>query len=195
MPATKIMVIRHGEKPSDDGSIQGVSLAGKVDPEALSVRGWQRAGALVRLFAPLLNGFVDRRLAKPRAIFASGLAKHSKSLRPQQTVAELAAVLALSPVLDFPKGDEAALVAKATATDGVVLIAWEHEAIPDIANRILGNGTTSPQRWPGSRFDLVWVFDQGGPRLAGAPAKSLKCCCRATALSQSELPRGTCLMG
>jgi broad specificity phosphatase PhoE len=146
MPATKIMVIRHAEKPSDDGSVLGVSPAGKVDPEALSVRGRQRAGAVVRLFAPLQNAFVDRRLTTPRVIFASGLAKHSKSLRPQQTVAELAAVLALPLVLDFPKGDEAALVAKATATDGVVLIAWEHEALPDIANRILGNKAASQIR-------------------------------------------------
>jgi hypothetical protein len=156
------MVIRHAEKPSDDGSVQGVSPAGKVDPEALSVRGWQRAGALVRLFAPLQGAFVDRRLVTPRAIFASALAKHSKSFRPQQTVAELAAVLGLPLMLDFPKGDEAALVTKATETDGAVLIAWEHEAIPDIANRILGNSTTCPQHWPGTRFDLVWVFDREG---------------------------------
>jgi hypothetical protein len=40
-----------------------------------------------------------------------------------------------------------------------VLIAWQHEASPAIANQILGNDTTAPQKWPGSRFDLVWVFD------------------------------------
>ena len=33
------------------------------------------------------------------------------------------------------------------------------EAIPAIANQILGNDTTVPQTWPGDRFDLVWVFD------------------------------------
>jgi hypothetical protein len=41
-----------------------------------------------------------------------------------------------------------------------VLIAWEHNAIIDLANLILGDRKSSPQRWPGSRFDLVWVFDQ-----------------------------------
>jgi hypothetical protein len=27
-------------------------------------------------------------------------------------------------------------------------------------NRILGNDKTSPQKWFGSRFDLVWVMDR-----------------------------------
>jgi hypothetical protein len=31
-----------------------------------------------------------------------------------------------------------------------------------IANAILGNKTSAPQRWPFSRFDLVWVFDDRG---------------------------------
>jgi hypothetical protein len=41
-----------------------------------------------------------------------------------------------------------------------VLIAWEHEAIPAIANRILGDMTRCPQKWPDTRFDLVWVLDR-----------------------------------
>jgi hypothetical protein len=86
----------------------------------------------------------------------------SKSLRPQHTVLELATVLGPTAqfVLDYSKGKEDKLVEAAIAANGPVLIAWEHEAIPDIANRILGNKTTVPQHWPGSRFDLVWVFDR-----------------------------------
>jgi hypothetical protein len=160
VPANKIMVIRHAEKPSDDNSVKGVSVDGAPDPEQLAVRGWQRSGALVRFFAPLNGTFVDQRLATPRVIFASSVGKHSKSLRPQHTVLELTAVLKLVLMLSHPKGDEAALVTDAVAANGPVLIAWEHEAIPDIANRILGNGRTCPQKWPGSRFDLVWVFDR-----------------------------------
>lgn len=46
MPATKIMLIRHAEKPRDDGSVRGVAADGRQDPEELVVRGWQRSGAL-----------------------------------------------------------------------------------------------------------------------------------------------------
>ena len=52
MAAAKIMIVRHAEKPSDDGTILGVDADGKDNPEELIVRGWQRSGALVRLFAP-----------------------------------------------------------------------------------------------------------------------------------------------
>ena len=70
--ATKIMIIRHGEKPSDDGSIHGVDPHGGHDPDELIVRGWQRAGALVRLFAPPNGAFSDHALATPENIFACG---------------------------------------------------------------------------------------------------------------------------
>lgn len=159
MPATKIMVIRHAEKPSDDGTVQGVTKAGGRDPEELVVRGWQRSGALVRLFAPRDGKFVDPRLAEPRTIFASAVGKHSNSLRPQHTVEDLAHLLKLKLDLRFAKGDEPDLVKAALAADGPVLIAWEHEAIPDIGNHIVGNAATCPQKWPGERFDLIWVFD------------------------------------
>jgi hypothetical protein len=162
MPITKIMLIRHAEKPNDDGSVAGVSPTGQSDPEALVVRGWQRAGALVRLFAPLHGAFTDQRLATPDVIFASAVAKHSKSWRSQQTVFELAAAVQVKLDLRFAKGDEPRLVESAIAENGHVLIAWEHEAIPDIANRILGSNTICPQKWPASRFDVVWIFDRQG---------------------------------
>ena len=38
MPATKIMLVRHGEKP--EGDIKGVAVDGKHDDEELVVRGW-----------------------------------------------------------------------------------------------------------------------------------------------------------
>jgi len=47
MAATKIMIIRHAEKPSEDGLTNGVNMSGTKDPEDLIVRGWQRAGALL----------------------------------------------------------------------------------------------------------------------------------------------------
>ena len=53
----------------------------------------------------------------------------------------------------------------AIASDGVVLIAWHHEKIPAIANLILQN-QSAPQKWPGDRFDVVWIFTRAA---ANAP--------------------------
>jgi hypothetical protein len=151
------MFVRHAEKP--EGKDAGVSADGKQNDEELIVRGWQRSGALVRLFAPRDGKFVDPHLAQPKTIFASGVGKHSNSLRPQHTVLELAKVLGLTLQTKYPKGDEADLAKAAVGATGPVLIAWEHEAIPGIVNTIVGNQTTCPQQWDGSRFDLVWVLD------------------------------------
>jgi hypothetical protein len=160
MTATKIMIIRHAEKPSNDGTVLGVSQDGLEDSEELVVKGWQRSGALVRFFVPSDKKFSHPGLATPDVIFASGVAKHSKSLRPQHTVLALANCLGQELVLSHAKGDEDALVADALSRDGTVLIAWEHEAIPGIADQIVGNKTTCPQTWPGDRFDLVWIFNR-----------------------------------
>lgn len=155
--AKKIMIVRHGEKPSD--SIHGVNVEGQHDKNELSTKGWQRSGALIRFFNPMNGQCSDPALAKPDAIFAAAPSEHVKSMRSQDTVGALAESLGLHINLKHTKGDEKKLVEDAFATHGVVLIAWEHNAILDIANRILGNDETSPQKWPGSRFDLVWVFD------------------------------------
>ena len=42
--ATKIMIIRHAEKPPSDNNPAGVLLDGTQDRSALIVQGWQRAG-------------------------------------------------------------------------------------------------------------------------------------------------------
>jgi hypothetical protein len=159
MAPTKIMVIRHAEKPADAGTPFGVSSDGIQDSEELIVRGWQRAGALVRFFAPVNGQFSHPGLATPDVIFASGVAPHSKSLRPQHTVLALADWLGQQLDLSYAKNDETALVADALSESGTVLIAWEHEKIPVIANQIVGDQSTCPQQWPGDRFDVVWVFD------------------------------------
>ena len=159
MPS-KIMIIRHGEKP--DSGVRGVTEDGSHDPNELGVRGWQRSGALVRLFAPRNGQFAHAGLAKPDAIFAEGATKHTQSLRAQHTVLALSQVLGKKLNVKYSKNDEKELVKDVLGTEGVVLIAWEHNAILDIANRIAGNDKTTPQHWPDSRFDVVWVFDKQG---------------------------------
>ena len=158
--ATKIMIIRHGEKPSDNGSVHGVDESGAHDPDELSVRGWQRAGALVRFFAPPNGTFSHPALATPTSIFAPLPSGHVKSVRSQHTVQPLARYLNRTVDLHHEKGDEDKLAQTATATQGVVLIAWEHQAIPDIAAAIVGHDHACPKKWPDSRFDMVWILDQ-----------------------------------
>jgi hypothetical protein len=169
---TKVMIIRHGEKPTiKDQPPFGVTQDGEQDWESLTVRGWLRAGNLGRLFNPARNQFPSEALARPASIYASaprdpGTAlvqdDDSKSKRPLQTITPLAQDLNVTPILDFGKGREAALAKQVLARSGVVLISWQHEAIGDIARNLVA-GTepraTIPAEWPGNRFDLVWIFD------------------------------------
>jgi hypothetical protein len=158
--ASKIMVIRHAEKPT--GQVTGVKETGESSSHDLIVRGWQRAGALACLFAPARGPLQDPLLATPEFIFASAAADdpdpgNSKSRRSQETVTPLAQLLSVDIDLNFSKGQEPELVAAAQQCSGPVLIAWQHENINAIANAILGDNS-APQDWPGSRFDVVFVF-------------------------------------
>jgi hypothetical protein len=154
MPATKIMLIRHAEKPNGD---VGLMPDGAQNPEARTALGWTRANALVGLFALANEASPRPPLARPKSLFASG----SQRLRPKQTIAPLAAALDLL-VTTLPKGQEAQLVAAVKVADGLALISWQHEAIPQIAALIRGRADGIPPAWPGRRFDLVWVFDLTG---------------------------------
>jgi broad specificity phosphatase PhoE len=158
MPNSRIMIIRHAEKPEAGGPPYGINEDGDLSKDSLTVKGWQRAGALACLFGRVTAPLRHPSLATPDVIFASGIAEHSKSLRPQQTVAPLARVLRLEVNSRFVEEQEAELAAAAIEQKGNVLISWQHEKIPEIANQIMGNTTATPQNWPKDRYDLVWVF-------------------------------------
>jgi hypothetical protein len=151
-------VIRHAEKPDDNDS--GIDVTGAEDKESLIVQGWQRAGALAVFFGS------PKGLPVPDQIYASDPKKDktpagklgSKSKRPLETVTPLAAKLGKGVNVKFAKGEEPDLVAEITTLQGITLVAWQHEAIPEIAKAIVGNGTPIPDPWPGSRFDVVWCF-------------------------------------
>jgi broad specificity phosphatase PhoE len=153
MPAAKIMLIRHAEKPNGGGG-SGLMPDSAQNPKALTALGWTRANALVGLFAPANQGTPRSLLARPASLFAS----ESESLRPKQTIAPLAAALGLTVAM-VPKGLEAELVAEVKKAEGPVLVSWQHEAIPEIAVLIRGRADGVPPVWPGHCFDLVWVFD------------------------------------
>lgn len=158
--AIKIMVIRHAEKPTNNPPPYGVTLKGEREKESLTVRGWQRAGALAGYFAPPNNSFRDPALAEPQYLYASKPTKRNGSRRPLETITPLAEKLAIRINSNFPKLEAEGMLEEVFLCSGVVLICWQHEFIPKIANHILGSKTRSPQDWPGDRFDMVWVFDQ-----------------------------------
>ena len=154
------MIIRHAEKPSDDQLVRGVTIHGTHDRHDLSVRGWQRAGALVRFFAPLEPRPTGAPIAPPRTIFASAATPKSPSLRSQHTVAPLAAALGLRVHKPYAKGEEKALANAMAAAEEPVLVAWHHNHIPALARAIGGKDLACPRHWPDDRFDLVWVLDR-----------------------------------
>jgi hypothetical protein len=158
--ATKIMVIRHAEKPANDPPPHGVTLKGEREKESLIVLGWQRAGALASFFAPTNDSFQDPSLAKPQFLYASKPVRRNGSRRPIETITPLAEKLAIRINSNFSKDEAKNMVEEAFLCAGVVLICWQHDYIPKIASYILGNKTTAPQDWPEDRFDMVWVFDR-----------------------------------
>ena len=154
---TKIMIIRHAEKPPSIGEPFGVTAEGDQDVESLTIQGWQRAGALACFFAPTVGPLQNAGLATPQFLFASE-SKSGGSARPVETITPLASKLGLTPTTR-KKSSFDKVAAEAMACGSIALISWQHEDIPLIANLILGNQTTVPQKWPGDRFDIVWVFD------------------------------------
>jgi hypothetical protein len=169
--ATKIMIIRHAEKPAQPPPPNGVDINGDQNKDSLIVQGWQRAGALVALFAPSRGPLQDPNLATPKFIYATASPDPEEGNRPEQTVTPLVAKLQkqvgnsevlLEPNFHFKKGKEEKLAKSALSCDGVVLISWPHGQIPNLAKQIPLSPNSQPiptGKWPSNRFDMVWVFD------------------------------------
>jgi hypothetical protein len=149
MGATKIMVIRHGEKPgtyngqSFDGVDATGDMCGSSGAEHLVTLGWERAGGLVTLFAPPW-GPKSPTLATPQFLFASNPTApddaddssdgDGPSQRPYETITAVAAALGTgsTPMTinqSIAKKDYKDMVAAALACAGVVLISWQHEDV------------------------------------------------------------------
>ena len=161
------MIIRHAEKHHDGSPDRGVSIEGVHTKHELTVRGWQRAAALVRFFAPVEGLHAASPVSTPRTIFASAVTRDSPSRRALRTVEPLAHALRIEVDQRFPEGEEQALAAAARLAPGPVLIAWHHTHIVPIVHAIAGGRLAAPQSWPDDRFDVVWILDRdeasGGP--------------------------------
>ena len=156
------MLLRHAEKPAKDDAPYGVTSAGERSKESLEVRGWQRAGALVNLFAPANDNLQHRALATPDYLYASKPLLRKGSQRPLETITPLAEKLSLTINSEFQRSQMVSMVEDVFSCKGVVLICWQREYIPDIASLILGTKNLSPAEWPEDRFDMIWVFDLHG---------------------------------
>jgi len=148
MPAPKIIIIRHGEKPIK--KVKGVDYNSAKDNNSLIVKGWTRAGALPHILTGSLT---------PKYIHACYKSDHAQ--RAYDTVRPLAVYLGLDIDTSIKKGKEAKMALVATEYDDTVVIAWEHDAIHAIGNSIVGNNTIVPQVWPEDRFDIMYVFTLG----------------------------------
>jgi hypothetical protein len=170
---TSISLIRHAEKQLADQPPFSVSVDGILDPESLTPRGWQRAGALVGLFVLRSDQPSRGMFPTPAHLFASELGPHSQSRRPRETLQPLSERLGLPIDEHFVQDDLDHLVEAILACDGDVLVAWEHKRIPLIANRLVSDASSVPQVWPDDRYDVVWVLEpnptSGGLRLRQVP--------------------------
>jgi len=149
------MIIRHAEKAVEGVPGLGVDQWGAPDPQSLTVRGWQRSGALVRFFAaPSVSG-----IQRPDTIYATGTARGSPSRRSIDTATPIAAKLQCRFISCFTKQNVDAVIDDSLAQSGTVLIVWEHKMIPSLA-RALPHAPNVPTLWPPERYDLIWVLDR-----------------------------------
>jgi hypothetical protein len=153
-PGTQTLyLIRHAEKPTGQ-SAQGIDEQGAPDKHSLTPLGWTRASALVGLFTSGQRG-----IAVPQHLFASS---PDGSRRPLETITPLAQKIGLPIDSTIAPDDAAGAAAAVTHTPGVTLMAWEHHAIPEIAKALGDVQPAPPSKWPGSRFDVIWVFTRSG---------------------------------
>ncbi len=157
MAPCKIMIIRHAERPIDGGKDQGVRLDGTPNENFLTVRGWQRAGALVRLFCPLGKSGTQGTIERPTSLYAAHPDDKHRSHRTRSTLQPLADLTGLTVNIDHARSEEPELAKAVLDQTGVVLIAWEHKAIHEIVTALTQSAINAPV-WPDDRFDMIFVL-------------------------------------
>jgi hypothetical protein len=156
--ADTIFLIRHGEKPADTPPPYGVDADGAQDDHSLSTRGWQRAGALVTLFAPLDKGFRPGFASPTRLVAPVYTDAPPANERTHQTIHPLRHAVDVPVETPCQVGDEetSKLAENLTEHAGITLVCWEHKGLEVIAKGICPKAAIP--KWDGSRFDVVWVF-------------------------------------
>jgi hypothetical protein len=169
MSSLTILIIRHAEKPGEAWPGPGLTAGGSEDQKSIVIRGWQRAGSWAALFGGGLGGDA---FPQPSSIYAAdpnAASGDEPSQRSFETITPLAARLRLAPIATYALGQETELVAEIVKLTGVVLVCWEHKAIAKLILPAIANGQILPRmpdKWDGTRFDVVLRFDRSIP---GAP--------------------------
>ena len=139
LPA-EVLIIRHAEKATDG---------------SLSVKGKERAAALVPFFADTKELTAH---GNPVAIYAVSFTNEPNAQRAVQTVQGVADSLKLTINSTFTNDTFKNMVeeikSNASYKGKTVLICWEHSMIPDVA-RAFG-ALQTPGRWQGESYDRVW---------------------------------------
>ena len=158
----RIMLIRHAEKPPRGGGPPfGLDPEGRHDTAALSVKGWQRAGALARFFVPRDGAAPPAGIARPDFLVAAAPDRDHASRRSVLTLQPLAELAGLVSDAGFGPEQVEAAAAAILRRRGVGLVAWEHKRIADLV-AALTQGTVAGPHWPAERYDMVLVLDRDG---------------------------------
>lgn len=144
-PVLRIVIIRHGEKPTEGDN--------------LSCAGLNRALALPAVLNQLMP-------SPPNLTFVPVIGTNDKDttrVRMLQTVMPYAVQHNLTINSDFMVANTEAFARQLRQLRGTVLVVWEHNNIVDIAREL---GLEEVLDWPDTDFDSIWTisFSGGGAK-------------------------------
>jgi hypothetical protein len=170
--ADLVFCLRHGEKPAnaedesklpdDDAHGPGFDVRGHENRHALTIRGWQRAGALAA--TQLCGQLADPSLVEPIIFLVPRYTDDdgddvSASHRPYQTVLALARRTDTFPNPTCQPDDTNHLRDLVKGHEGTVVVCWEHKQLRKLAKLLTGEAKPP---WAGHEFDLIWRFTRDG---------------------------------
>ena len=137
----KVVIIRHGEKPTDGDNLcpKGLDRANKLDPVLLKI-----AGVPDYTYIPEVN-----------------TGKTTRSVRMLQTITPFAVAHNLTLNSSFKNDQIKEIAADIMKKEGVVLVVWEHSSIPDLANEL---GVKGKLKWKDEDYDSIWILEFKGKK-------------------------------
>ena len=132
----KVVIIRHGEKPSTGDN--------------LCPKGLDRAN--------LLPAVLDKVISVPDYTYIPQVntGKTTRSIRMLETITPFAVAHNLTLNSNFKNEDVKKAAADVLQKKGVVLMVWEHSNIPDLAKAL---GVTGKLKWKDDDYDSIWIIE------------------------------------